>query len=412
MKTLSLFTGAGGLDLGFESAGFRIIGCVEIDSDARATIMANRPGWNLLPEGDIANINPAHLVKALSIHTRGLDLLLAGPPCQPFSKSAFWATGSTRRMKDPRSGTLRKLVKIIESALPKAIVIENVRGIAFAEKDDAIRMLKRGLQLINRTQGTRYRLAVIPMQATDYGVPQIRERVFLVAFRDGTLLENPAATHGSGCCPELLPVPTAWDAIGGIVPSPAEMKTLTLRGKWARLIPSIPEGHNYLWHTERGGGLPLFGWRTRFWSFLLKLARDKPSWTLQACPGPATGPFHWDNRLLSIREMARLQTFPDDYHICGNYGSARRQLGNAVPPALSEALARTIEAKLLNKGGRTRASFCIPVKLGRPAAEPASEVPIDYYRLVGKHAEHAGPGKGPGATLRGTKPADSRSQAA
>ena len=92
---------------------------------------------------------------------------------------------------------------------------------------------------------------------------------------------------------------TAWDAIGEFsLRSKAD--ELKVRGQWADLLPSIPEGENYLWYTARKGGLPLFGWRTRFWSFLLKLAKDRPSWTIQAQPGPAIGPFHWENRMLSV----------------------------------------------------------------------------------------------------------------
>ena len=97
------------------------------------------------------------------------------------------------------------------------------------------------------------------------------------------------------------------------------------------LLPTIPEGQNYLWHTERGGGEPLFGWRRRYWSFLLKLAKDLPSWTIQAQPGPATGPFHWDNRRLSVREMARMQTFPDNVVIKGEYAPGTCSASLAMP---------------------------------------------------------------------------------
>src|SRR5262249_20870024 len=122
---------------------------------------------------------------------------------------------------------------------------------------------------------------------------------------------------------------------------------LEVRGKWAELLPSIPEGQNYLWHTSRGEGLPLFGWRRRYWNFLLKLAKDRPSWTIQAQPGPAVGPFHWKNRRLSTRELCRLQTFPDNVSIIGDRGSIQRQVGNAVPSLLAEVLARAIRYQLL-----------------------------------------------------------------
>ena len=96
--------------------------------------------------------------------------------------------------------------------------------------------------------------------------------------------------------------------------------------KSADLLPAIPEGENYLFHTNRGAGVPLFGWRTRFWNFLFKLAKDRPSWTIQARPGPATGPFHWTNRRLSARELCRLQTFPDGLRFDRGRNDVQRML--------------------------------------------------------------------------------------
>src|SRR5207249_5448445 len=140
------------------------------------------------------------------------------------------------------------------------------------------------------------------LNAASYGVPQLRSRFFFVAGRDGQRFVSPPATHGPPSDEALLipgglePYRTAWDAIGGLEPEAGE--DVEVRGKWAELLPSIPEGQNYLWHTSRGEGLPLFGWRRRYWNFLLKLAKDRPSWTLQAQPGPAVGPFHWTSRRL------------------------------------------------------------------------------------------------------------------
>src|SRR5262249_53513752 len=145
----------------------------------------------------------------------------------------------------------------------------------------------------------------------------------------------------------LLPFATVWDAIGDLDPLP-NGEDLEITGKWAALLPSIPEGKNYLWHTTRGGGAPLFGWRTRYWSFLLKLAKAQPAWTIPAQPGPATGPFHWNNRHLSARELCRLQTFPDDVIIAGGRRAAQKLLGNAMPSLLAEVLAREIRSQLLD----------------------------------------------------------------
>lgn len=235
--------------------------------------------------------------------------------------------------------------------------------------------------------------------AADYGVPQLRYRLFIVAGRDGRAFDFPPQTHfaesesDQTSLVNLTTYRTAWDAIGDVVPGADE--DLAMRGKWAELLPSIPEGENYLWHTERGGGQPLFGWRRRFWSFLLKLAKARPSWTIQAQPGPSTGPFHWESRRLSMRELCRLQTFPDDVEVIGSYRSVHRQVGNAVPSLLAEVLGRAIRTSIF--GERPAGS---PLRLLPPDRSPAPApnrtrpVPHRYRRLAGKHAAHPGTGRG------------------
>ena len=258
-------------------------------------------------------------------------------------------------------------------------------------------LIEGRLTEINSRHNTAYRSVVVYLTATDFGVPQHRERAFLVAFRDGEVFRPPVPVVDEG---GHNPVPSAWDALKDIAPSDDELAILAMRGKWAELLPSIPEGQNYLWHTERGGGLPLFGWRTRYWSFLLKLAKHLPSWTIQADPGPATGPFHWNNRLLSIREMARLQSFPENYEFVGDYRSARRQVGNAVPPALAEAVAKRVASVL--RGTAYDPHLCLAIKgTGTsPPPEDLAEVPDRYRFLEGHHEAHPGTGKGPAALAR------------
>lgn len=399
LRAISLFTGAGGLDLGFEAAGFSIVASVELDRDARQTIAKNRPNWRLLQQGDIHLVDPCDTLQGPRLNRRELDVLIAGPPCQAFSKSAFWSNGTTERLEDPRATVFTPLLEIIETALPRAVLIENVGGIV--TKDDVISAVRRRLARINRLEGTKYRLGVFRLNALDFGVPQRRERAFLIAFRDGRMFSPPARTHGEGNAEEIWR--TAWDAIGDLVhiQVPDELK---LCGKWAELLPSIPEGENYLFHTSKGEGLPLFGWRTRYWSFLLKLAKALPSWTLQAQPGPATGPFHWYNRQLSIREMCRLQTFPDSYQIYGSYRSARRQIGNAVPAALAEAVARQLR-EYLDEGARFEGppSLATPKRPACPNPEPPKRLNSRYRVLIGSHADHPGTGRGPRASLREIK---------
>ena len=169
-----------------------------------------------------------------------------------------------------------------------------------------------------------------------------------------------------------------------------------MTGKWADLVPSIPEGQNYLWHTERGGGMRLFGWRRRYWSFLLKLAKDRPSWTIQAQPGAGIGPLHWKSRRLSVRELMRLQTFPDDYVIEGGHTEAQRQLGNAVPSLMTEVLGRAIRDQLLDAPVEAGLPLKLlpPRRLPVPPPEPLAPVPEKYHVHVGDHAAHPGTGRG------------------
>lgn len=369
--------------------------CVEVDQDARRTLEANRPSWMLASPGDIHQIRPDELLKQAGLRKGDVALLSGGPPCQPFSKSAYWISGGVRGLSDPRARTLEAYLRVVETALPRVLLLENVKGIASSNgHNSGLHLLREKLDAINSRQGTKYRLQVININAADFGVPQIRERIFLVADKDGHFLKVPSPTHGDGSA--LEPFCTAWDAIGDLDRRDWNSH-LEPTGKWADLIKSIPEGKNYLWLTPRGGGKPLFGWRTKYWSFLLKLSKRKPSWTIQADPGPATGPFHWRNRLLSIEELARLQTFPTPYEIVGNRRSAHRQVGNAVPSAIGELLGLEIRRQLFGERHVRRQLRLTPKRRDDcPRAHPCRPVPQGYLHLVSEHDDHPGPGCGPG----------------
>jgi len=237
------------------------------------------------------------------------------------------------------------------------------------------------------------------LNAADYGVPQLRIRFFLVAFRSGKEFVFPSPSHGEvGTGHATLfdtdqsPYSTAWDALSGVTPDPSEK--LEVGGKWGKLLPSIPEGENYLWHTDRKGGLPLFGWRTRYWCFLLKLAKARPSWTIQAQPGSAIGPFHWQNRRLSWRELAALQTFPRDFEIDSPRAEIQRQIGNAVPSLLAEVLGRALREQVCGERISEPLRLAVPRVGTPPLPEPTQAVPRQYMSLVGDHAAHPGTGKG------------------
>lgn len=392
---VSLFSGGGGLDYGFEAAGFSTRVALDADSDCCASLRASRR-WPVL-EGDIGEVPTARILEMAKLRAREVDVLIGGPPCQPFSKSGFWRAYGDGGLADPRARTLGAFMRVVEEAQPRVFLLENVQGINYSQLDDGFRLLLRSIERINRRRGTNYRPVYRVLNAAEFGVPQIRERLFLIAARDGSELRFPEPTHGDR--EDLIPYTTAWDALGDL--PDAQDPELACGGKWARLLPTIPEGANYLWHTNRGGGLPIFGWRCRYWTFLLKLAKERPSWTLQANPGPSCGPFHWLNRRLSTREMCRIQTFPDDAEILGSAWSARRQVGNAVPSLLAEVLAREITVQLLGARRLSGQPALLPTRrVDRPPPERRLPVPGEYRCLVGDHAPHPGVGRGRGAIAR------------
>lgn len=386
LSCLSAFTGLGGMDLGLEAAGFDHVGCIEWEEVARRSLKSNRgDAWPLLAPHDIeavaAELRPADV----GLEAGALDLLVGAPPCQPYSKAAQWAPSGRRGLGDRRGQYLDDFLRLLETFLPKVVVIENVRGFVQG-KTSALPHIEVWLDEVNARTGHRYRQDHRVLDAADYGVPQRRSRAIVVITRDEQPFDWPDVVAD-----EVV----AWDAIGGLdEPDPPKLK-----GKWAGLLPTIPEGENYLWHTDRGGGSRLFGYRTRYWSFLLKLAKDKPSWTLPAHPGPSTGPFHWDNRPLSIRELLRLQSFPTDWIVEGATRIEQvRQVGNATPPLLGEAIGRSVAAHVRGEP-LPDAPLTLAISRRRPVppATLAKPLPASFMSLVGDHPDHPGHGKGPGA---------------
>jgi DNA (cytosine-5)-methyltransferase 1 len=394
LTALSLFTGAGGLDYGFEAAGFETVVAIEMNRRCCETLELNR-SWKVIDQ-DINSVTSAAILGAAALPEGEPDILIGGPPCQPFSKSGFWVTGDAKRLSDPRASTLEAYLRILAEARPRAFLLENVEGLGFRGKDEGLQLINTKLAAINAVYGTNYKANIGILNAADFGVPQMRKRVFVVGSREGQPFKFPQPTHSAlpgDLATQSLPYTTAWDALHDLAPPNDE--EVQLSGKWADLLPTIPEGNNYLWHTERGGGEPLFGWRRRYWSFLLKLAKNQPSWTIQAQPGPATGPFHWENRRLTRREMARLQTFPDDIELSGSLADAQRQLGNAVPSLLAEVLARSIGSQFFKR--RYSRVLELAVSLAKGSVPPASatvKVPAKYLLLRGLHEAHPGTGKG------------------
>lgn len=352
-KVISLYTGAGGLDYGIEAAGFATVVAIEMDEWCCKTLRYNR-NWPVI-EDKIENIDSDTILRTARLKKGEAGLLIGGPPCQPFSKSGYWKNGDAKRLSDPRANTLCQYIRVLEDTLPDVFILENVFGLTYKGKDEGLKFLEKSINKINRRNNTHYTFNWKVINAANFGVPQIRERVFIIGARNGLEFkfpqprffpkndDNPMLNLGEKT------FRTAWDAIGDLMPEGETYYSSKVGGKWGALLPSIPPGENYLWHTERGRGKPLFKWRSRYWSFLLKLHPDKPSWTIQAQPGTAIGPFHWNNRRLTMREMARIQTFPDDVEVLGGNSNVQKQIGNAVPSAIGELLGKEIRRQFFGE---------------------------------------------------------------
>lgn len=427
---VSLFTGAGGLDYGFEAAGFITRVAVESDEDCYKTLSKNRQ-WPIINK-DIHEITSEEILRTGNLHKADVDLIIGGPPCQPFSKSGYWVNGSAKLLDDPRADTLYAYMKCVREMLPKVFILENVHGINYSGKEEGFKLLESLTKQINQAQQTNYQLSWQVINMADYGIPQLRKRFFLIAHRDGKMFKFPKPMYRTTNLGEenldedenevnsnnkissaliqqkllfqdiLPPYITAWDAIGDLENTPLT-EDLELKGKWKDLLPSIPEGQNYLWHTNRKGGLPLFGWRTRYWNFMLKLAKNQPSWTITAQPGPSTGPFHWKNRLLTVKELARLQTFPEEISFYGNRASVQKQIGNAVPSLMGEIIGREIATQFFNQSFTNPLQLAVKQRGPIPNPEPVLPVPRKYLDLIGNYPDHPGTGKGPGAQKKLTE---------
>ncbi len=380
---LSAFSGIGGLDLGLEHAGFSIIGGIENDAAARRSLALNRPKLQCLSPHDINEVASNLLPRDLGVAKGELTLLAAGPPCQPFSNAAQWSRTGARGLDDHRTETLFGLLTLIERLLPHAILIENVPGFVNGNRS-ALSILKERLAAVNHRSGTSYKLACRILNAVEFGVPQRRRRAIVIAFRSGANPKWPAVTHRD------RPV-RAWDALHNVCPARPPAPS----GRFASLLPSVPEGQNYQFFTERGEGPPLFGYRRRFWSFLLKLAKIEPAWTVPANPGPATGPFHWDSRPLAPEEILRLQTFPSYWKLDGTHREQVRQAGNATPPLLAEIIGRSIAAQLCGDKIGGNPILAIPRSEFVPPPTPPRPVAAEYMAFAGHHDPHPGAGRGP-----------------
>ncbi|GAA4784949.1 DNA cytosine methyltransferase [Microbacterium gilvum] len=343
---VSLFSGCGGLDLGFQNAGFEILVGVDTDRFAAESHAVNFPRSKFF-HGSIADFTREKAVALVGAEAlEDVDLLVGGPPCPPFSKSRFYLTDKPRAMDDPVGEvTITGYLDTLSWLRPRSFVLENVAGMAFKVHKDTLDHILATAKSLGYTTATRV------LNAADYGVPQIRQRFFIVGTLDGSEFEWPTATNADPKLADEGGLP-AWRTAGSVLSDLDTEENASdaghvAGGKHRSLLEQIPPGDNYLFFTaKRGHPNPQFEWRSRYWSFLLKLSPDMPAWTIQARRSNNMGPLHWRNRILRIEEVKRLQTFPDGWYLGGKVEQQWRQIGNAVPPVLAEALGRAVASHL------------------------------------------------------------------
>ena len=356
---IDLFCGAGGLSEGFRQAGFSVLAGNDIDHHAARTFAASHAGAELL-SGPIEDISARDFLDSSGLAKGELHCLIGGPPCQAFS-----VYNHQRGMHDERSGLFYEYLRIVDGLMPAWVVMENVTGITSVGGGRAVEEILSGL--VERG----YRVEAQVLRAEQYGVPQERRRIFFLGNRLGLPISWPEPTHGPG----LLPFVTVWDAIGDLPPlengqdpgGPLPYPLLPVTSYQAMLRGNSMEVNNHaaprlapvnlrrMKHIPEGGSwrdipfdlLPAGMQRARRCDHTKRYGRLRKtgmsSTILTKCD------LHWgafihpeQDRVLTVREAARLQSFPDRFAFAGPRTEQYVQVGNAVPPILGRKVAEAI----------------------------------------------------------------------
>ncbi|GAA9038694.1 DNA cytosine methyltransferase [Helicobacter pylori] len=331
MTSIELFAGAGGLALGLEFAGFNHIGLVKIDKFACSTLKKNRPLWNVL-EKDITTLTEQDLKTAFNVEYGDLDLLSGGCPCQSFSYA-----GKKLGLEDTRGTMFYYYAKFLKTLKPKMFLFENVRGLISHNKGKTFKIICETLE------NCGYSLHYKVLNALNYGVAQKRERLFIIGIRKDLnyFFNFPKPLKNKKVLKDiLLDVPKSL----GAEYSPKKKEIFNLvpaGGYWRDIDPQIAKEYmKSSWGNNKGG-------RT---GILRRLSLDEPSLTILTTPQmKQTDRCHpLEVRPFNIRESARIQSFPDEWEFVGSVAQQYKQIGNAVPPLLAEAVGKEI-VKTLNK---------------------------------------------------------------
>lgn len=321
-KVISLFSGCGGLDLGFRQQGYDTVWANDIDEWAAATYRRNL--GDAMVCKNIEKINPA---KDKSIPA--CDLILGGFPCQDFSM--IWKRPG---LNGERGNLYKSFLRFVDAKKPLAFVAENVKGLLSANNSGAIEKIISDFEHITPGYLVKPKL----YNFADYGVPQFRERVLIVGIRidTGFDFQHPTPTHGPKAG---KPYVTAGEALKGVENAKFNNEKMNVSPKTVKMLRLIPEGGNY---TDVPADSPYYV-KGMISHVYRRISRNEPSKTIIAAGGGGTWGYHYpEPRPLTNRERARLQSFPDDFVFMGSNAEIRRQIGNAVPPHGVAELARAL----------------------------------------------------------------------
>jgi DNA (cytosine-5)-methyltransferase 1 len=335
-KIVSVFSGVGGIDFGFDEVGFKTVFATDIWDRACESLKKNLPSCEVVCD-DIVNID---FKKVKEKHPE-INGLVGGPPCPPFSKSRFYRKEKGRGIDDEDGFvTVTNFFRALEELDPDFFFFENVHGFIYKPHKSALELVE------SQSDRLGYKITHEVVNAADYGVPQTRQRFICIGVKkEMSDFIFPEPTHADPRIGD--PTRKSWvtcgDVLNDIDFDLPEDEKMQAGSKHKELLKLVPPGDNYLYFTEeRNYPQPIFKWRSRYWSFLLKLSPNRPSWTIQASHSNNMGPFHWKNRFLRIQEIKRIQSFKDNHVFIGSFKEQWRQVGNAVPPKLSEVFANKL----------------------------------------------------------------------
>lgn len=396
-KFISLFSGAGGLDIGLEMAGWEGLYASDIDEVAVETLRRNkmREGSEffqncLIEQTDVCSLKGKNLLSQLGLRRGEVPLLVGGPPCQTFSSA-----GRQKGFKDPRGRLFRHFVRVADELGVDWILFENVRGLLTARGEDGVP--GSALEAIRKCMlEAGYQTKVQLVNSADYGVPQRRVRLFLFGSKVATNFEFPAPTHSDKPESGLA----SWKALGAVlkeISSKKEIEIIRPSGKLAEQLKDIPEGSGVKSPGKKEATRPGGHWGYKQGAFVADHMRAARTVT-------ANSQQDWiRDRALGLRrlaptECAAIQTFPSDWEFTGKRTDQYRQIGNAVPPLLAYHFGMNLISLLKSrKGAAMRADL-----KNLEALPPRLAAAIDYTK---REHKRNGPSRAAAPNLRREKAA-------